>query len=208
MQELRSTDILDKEIEADARRKAEAILKRADEECAEIIASVQKRVEVARQEKEEFYSKKLDAFEKDLKASGPLEKQRFEVSFIQEQVISAINKYLQGLSQDDRLALVTKSFDFSICSGKKMNAYVYGFEPASAEKLLKAKLGDSLASCSKTEFGKTMREEDIGLEQNQGIILEADDKSMRCSLTLVQVLGEILDKYRQELSDVLFGGAL
>ena len=72
----------------------------------------------------------------------------------------------------------------------------------------KAKLGDSLASCSKTEFGKTMREEDIGLEQNQGIILEADDKSMRCSLTLVQVLGEILDKYRQELSDVLFGGAL
>ena len=33
MQELRSTEILDKEIEADARRKAEAILKKADEEC-------------------------------------------------------------------------------------------------------------------------------------------------------------------------------
>ena len=37
MQELRSTDILDKEIEADARRKAEAILKRADKECEEIL---------------------------------------------------------------------------------------------------------------------------------------------------------------------------
>ena len=43
MQELRSTDILDKEIEADARRKAEAILKRADKECEEILASVQNK---------------------------------------------------------------------------------------------------------------------------------------------------------------------
>ena len=208
MQELRSTDILDKEIEADARRKAEAILKRADEECAEIIASVQKRVEVARQEKEEFYSKKLDAFEKDLKASGPLEKQRFQVSFIQEQVITAINKYLAELKEEERLALVTDRFDFSVCKDKKINAYVYGFDFDAAQKILKEKLGSPLVSCKKTDFGKTMIEEQLGLENNQGIILEAEDKSMRARLTLVQVLGGILDNYRQELSDALFGGSL
>ena len=208
MQELRSTDILDKEIEADARRKAEAILKRADKECEEIIASVQNRINVARQEKEEFYSKKLDAFEKDLKASGPLEKQRFQVSFIQEQVITAINKYLAELKEEERLALVTDRFDFSVCKDKKINAYVYGFDFDAAQKILKEKLGSTLVSCKKTDFGKTMIEEELGLENNQGIILEAEDKSMRARLTLVQVLGGILDNYRQELSDALFGGSL
>ena len=208
MQELRSTDILDKEIEADAKRKAETILKRADKECEEIIASVQNRINVARQEKEEFYSKKLDAFEKDLTASGPLEKQRFQVSFIQEEVIAAINKYLSALKEEERLSLVTEGFDFSVCKDKKINAYVYGFDFDTTQKILKEKLGSALISCSKTDFGKIMIEEELGLENNQGIILEAEDKSMRARLTLVQVLGGILDNYRQELSDALFGGSL
>ena len=208
MQELRSTDILDKEIEADAKRKAETILKRADKECEEILASVQNKIDLARKEKEEFYSKKLDAFEKDLTASGPLEKQRFQVSFIQEEVIAAINKYLSALKEEDRLALVTEGFDFDVCKDKKINAYVYGFDFDTTQKILKEKLGSALISCSRTDFEKIMIEEELGLENNQGIILEAEDKSMRARLTLVQVLGGILDNYRQELSDALFGGSL
>ena len=45
MQELRSTEILDKEIEADARRKAEAILKKADEECVQIMEGVKTKLD-------------------------------------------------------------------------------------------------------------------------------------------------------------------
>ena len=208
MQELRSTDILDKEIEADARRKAEAILKRADEECESIMASVQKRIENARLEKDEFYSKKLAALDRDLTASGPLEKQRFKVSFIQQELMKAINSYLAKLSQDERLKLVTERFDFSICSDRKLNAYVYGFDCSATEALLKQKLNAKLVSCTKTEFGKIVTEDEIGLDNYEGIILEAQDKSIRCRLTLVQIIGEIIDKYRQELSQELFGGTL
>ena len=208
MQELRSTDILDKEIEADARRKAEAILKRADEECESIMASVQKRIENARLEKDEFYSKKLAALDRDLTASGPLEKQRFKVSFIQQELMKAINSYLAKLSQEERLKLVTERFDFSTCSDRKLNAYVYGFDCSTAEALLKQKLNAELVSCTKTEFGKIVMEDEIGLDNYEGIILEAQDKSIRCRLTLVQIIGEIIDKYRQELSQELFGGTL
>ena len=37
MQELRSTDILDKEIQADARKKAERMLAKADLDCEKLI---------------------------------------------------------------------------------------------------------------------------------------------------------------------------
>ena len=57
MQELRSTEILDKEIEADAKRKAEAILKRAEEECADILASVDKNLNLLIRKKKNFIQK-------------------------------------------------------------------------------------------------------------------------------------------------------
>ena len=45
MQELRSTDILDKEIQADARKKAERMLQKADAECANLLESVGQDIE-------------------------------------------------------------------------------------------------------------------------------------------------------------------
>ena len=45
MQELRSTDILDKEIQADARKKAERMLAKADSDCAKLLASVETDIE-------------------------------------------------------------------------------------------------------------------------------------------------------------------
>ena len=204
MQELRSTAILDKEIEADARRKAEAVLKHADEECMEIIASVDKKIELAKKEKEEFYSKKIIAFQNDLNASGPLEKQRFKVSFIQKSITDAVNKYLSSLSQIQRLSLVADKFDFSICKGKKITAYIYGFDLKETEKYLKDKLGDSIVSVVKTEYGKIIIEDEINLEINEGIILEAEDKTLRCRLTLVHRFAQLFDKYRNELAETLF----
>ena len=41
MQELRSTDILDKEIQADARKKAERMLEKADRDCENLLASIE-----------------------------------------------------------------------------------------------------------------------------------------------------------------------
>ena len=98
MQELRSTDILDKEIQADARKKAERMLAKADSDCAKLLASVDTDIEKAAEEKQEFFAHKLDAFEKDRMAVVPLEKERFKVSFIQNAVIQNINKYLESLT--------------------------------------------------------------------------------------------------------------
>lgn len=206
MQELRSTDILDKEIQADARKKAERMLAKADLDCEKLIASVDSDIEKAKQEKEEFFAHKLEAFEKDRMAVVPLEKERFKVSFIQNAVIQNINKYLEGLSEEKRLALVARDFNFK--TDLKLNAFVYGFSVSGAKKFLSEKLGSKLASVSETKFGAEALEDEIGLEKPQGIILESEDKNFRCRLTLSEVIEKLLDSHRSELSDTLFGGQL
>ncbi len=206
MQELRSTDILDKEIQADARKKAERILQKADADCSNILESVNMDIEKAAEVKKDFFRKKLEAFENDKKASLPLEKQRFEVSFIQNAISENINKYLDGLSEEKRIELVTKNFDFK--TELKLNAYVYGFSTEAVKKFLSKKLGNQLLSCTQTSFGAKALEDDNGLTKPQGIILESEDKTFRCRLTLSEVVEKLLDSNRAELSNSLFGGQL
>ena len=206
MQELRSTDILDKEIQADARKKAERMLAKTDSECEKLIASVESDIEKAAEEKQQFFARKLEAFEKDRMAVVPLEKERFKVSFIQNAVIQNINKYLEALSEEKKLALVAHDFDFK--TKLNLNAYVYGFSVSDAKKFLSDKMGSKLLSVKETKFGAVILEEDIGLTKPEGIILESEDKNYRCRLTLNEVIEKLLDANRSDLSATLFGGDL
>ncbi len=208
MQELRSTDILDKEIQSDARKKAERMLQKADRDCENLLASVETDLQKAADEKRAFFENKLNSFETDRKAVVPLEKERFKVSFIQNAVIQNINKYLEALSEEKRLELVTRAFDFKARVEQKVNAQVYGFSPDAAKNFLSKKLGDKLLSCSETKFGSAALEDELGLTKPQGIILESEDKNFRCRLTLNEVIEKLLDSNRAELSATLFGGDL
>ncbi len=203
MQELRSSEILDKEILSDAQRKIEHILANANEECEKLLSGVEQRVSDAKKEKESFYEKKLMVQKKNLDASLPLEEQRFKVSFIQDSVIGAVNNYLSSLSEEQRIKMLIQNQHFNF--DKKINAYIYGFNLEAVKKILSKELGSNLGTCSKTEFGKIVIEKDIGLSKNEGIILEAEDKSLRVHLTLVEKISQILDKNRAELSEALFG---
>ncbi len=203
MQELRSSEILDKEILSDAQRKIEHILANANEECEKLLSGVEQRVSDAKKEKESFYERKLMVQKKNLDASLPLEEQRFKVSFIQDSVIGAVNNYLSSLSEEQRIKMLIQNQHFNF--DKKINAYIYGFNLEAVKKILSKELGSNLGTCSKTEFGKIVIEKDIGLSKNEGIILEAEDKSLRVHLTLVEKISHILDKNRAELSEALFG---
>lgn len=210
MQELRSTEVLDNEIKADAIKKERAILEKADAECQEILNSVETKVEEALNEKKILYQKKLEAVISDLNASAPLEKQRFKVAFIQNAFISRINDYLENLSEEKRVQLVSKNLNSQIIleNNYKVNAYVYGFSTTAAKKVLSSILGKNLLNVEKTDFGKIAVEDDIGLKLKEGIILESDDRNYRCRLTLSEIVMHILDKYRAELSEALFSDNL
>lgn len=208
MEEFRSTEILDKEIQADARKKAEKILAKADVDCALLLEEVSGRIEKAKKELEDKYSLKITAFEKDLSATLPLEKERFLVSFIQSSIEKAINAYLAKLSDEEKIDLVLKKSVKieDVLKSKKLNALYYGFQESLVKKTVGKKF--DLISVKETEFNKMIIENDLGITDRKGIILESEDKAIRVRMTLSEVISQIQDKYRAELYSALFGERL
>lgn len=203
MQELRSTDVLDKEIQAEATKKAEKILKKAKEDSAQIVSSVDKNIENLKKDKEAQNAKRLETYERNQKAAVPLEKARFEVSYVQEKLSEGVNEWLSGMDSQKHLELLFK--DYKHQKGTKVHAYIYGFDFKTAKKFVEKIIGSDLSSCEETIFGKIVVEDTCGLTNPEGVILEADDKSLRSCLTMSRVIGNLFDTNRKELAATLFG---
>ena len=209
MEEIRSTDILDKEIQEDARKKAEKILKDSDEQCQKILSQVEQRLEDAKEEKKEYYEAKAQQYKKDLQSSLPLEKSRFLVSNISSSVASAINGYLKNIPQEKRIDLLVNMADRfkNFTETKTFDAKVYGFDVEfSRKKLEQKKL--KINSFEKIDFVKSGETAVDGIDLHEGIILDSQDKSVKIRLTIEELVVELLDIYRNELAVTLFGGRL
>lgn len=200
MEELRSTDILDKEIQNDARKKAQVLLDQGKARAAEILAGVQGQVAEAKAQKEKFYGDKLSKKQKDSDASLPLEKERFLVSFVGTSIDQAIDEYLKKLPEEKRIELVLKILDGKdeLYKDKKFSAKIHGFDQKTAKDAVEKKLGSKLLSC---ELVQNSHESD-------GMILESEDRSLKMRLTIEEIIGAAKDKHYKEMSDALFGGRL
>ena len=207
MEELRSTEVLDKEIETDARKKAERILAKADSDGKALVADVSHRIEKFTEEKTAEYQKKTESYQADRDAVVPLEKERFLVSFIESAIVKAIDSYLEALGEEKRIALAVRRWNAykAVVASQKVNALVFGFDAARAEAALK-KAGVPLVSCTSVAYEKSGDEGIDGLTFKEGIILETEDKMIRCRLTLSQIVGELETEHRAELAKALFGG--
>ena len=206
MEEFRSTEILDKEIQDDARRKAEKILKRADADSQKIMDDLDSRIEAVSNEKQAFYAKKAEAFKKDLDASLPLEKERFLVSFIDSSIMQSINKFIDNLSSEKKISLLDnllKRYE-SVLSGKKLIVRFHGFQQDELNKLLQKKF-DKLCVDSFIALTDDAAEE---LGAKLGMIIESTDRLVRCRVTIDELINEIVDTHRFEIAGALFGGRI
>ncbi len=210
MEELRSTDVLDKEIRADARKKAERILNKAEESCNDLLAGVEEKVSKASASAESAMENSLAIYKKNVYASLPLEKQRYFISYIHTSVIEAMNSYFETLGAEKRLEIIQTIVERSKLQllGHKFEAIAVGINVKSAEKMLKKVLGSSILFCTEGNVVLFSGETVIGFNYHEGIILKADDKSMVCRLTLDEKIKEIMDSHNSELSSALFNGRL
>ena len=159
-------------------------------------------------ELKEKNEKKLEIYKKNLSSAVPLEKERFLVSFVQKEIENAVSEYLSSLSLEKKIELLgnhLKKYE-DVLKNKTLTAYFYGLTQSNVKKVLDKKV--NVTEYKETMFGKLLIEEDFGLKDKIGIILEADDLSVRVRLTLSELVSQLLNKYRSELCNALFEGGL
>ncbi|HOC28537.1 MAG TPA: hypothetical protein PKH40_02540 [Treponemataceae bacterium] len=206
MEELRSTEILDREIQEDARKKAEKILKTADAECAEILAQVTFRIERVKAEKTAEYASRLEAVRRDSSAAIPLEKQRRLVSYVDRQVREAILDWFSSLSAEKRLALLSRHAERyrTALAGKPLVISVCGYGEKEVASLAAGLFGSgNIASVRTLSASEAER---AGF--SDGFYIETEDASIACRVSLEEVRDMILSDKRQELADCLLAGRL
>jgi len=106
MEELQSTDVLDQEILEDARKKAQRILKSAEETIA---SSTRAWEEKARNDVEEIkksYALRSEKNRTEIMARLPLDKRRVYTEKIETLLCSSMNACLGSLSREKLLALL------------------------------------------------------------------------------------------------------
>ncbi|MGI5070074.1 hypothetical protein HRO26_02880 [Treponema pectinovorum] len=211
MEELRSTSILDREIEADAKKKAAKILENAERECKEIAENVDQRLKKSLEEKSLSYKNKISQLEKNAQAYIPLEKERFLVSFYDEQVCKAMNSYFDSIGEKGRLSLLASKLDSfkQVLEDKNINAkYFGGLKEADVKNLLENFFNGKLNSVQGIQFEKSGEQAVQGNSLHEGIVIESEDEAVKIRLTIDEVVRELKDKYSYELAATLFGGKL
>ncbi|MDR2483446.1 MAG: ATPase [Treponema sp.] len=98
MEELQSTEILDREILEDARRKAQRILKTADETAASAAASWEKKTAKALVRLRKAADQRLQQSREEIMARLPLDKRRSRLETVEGFLQKAANAYLHRLS--------------------------------------------------------------------------------------------------------------
>ena len=206
MEELRSTELLDREIQDAARRKAEKILKPSESECRQIMDDVVLRVERVREEREREYRSAVDSYLKDSASAVPLEKQRRLVSYVDASVNAALDSWLEGLGPARRLALYAGLLSrYKAAVGTSPLAVrAAGFPEKDVRSVIAASLGTVGVSSFEALSAGAARAAGF----DEGILAETADGSIACRATSAEIREELLMNRREELAKALFGGRL
>ncbi len=206
MEEFRSTEILDKEIYDDARKKADRLLSSAETDGQKILNDVLAKIEKTTKEKEAQCDDRIAQYKSDLDAALPLEKERFLVTYESNAIEKAVSDYVYSLSKDKIMTLLSSEFTryTSYLAGKDIKIHYHGLD----EKDVKNFAKNHIEKSAKIEYDLLSDANAIELHAETGMLIESSDGSVRCRITVAELIEKLLDIKRFELTDVLFCGRL
>lgn len=206
MEELRSTEILDREIHEDARKKAEKLLRAADSDCDRVRSEYAARLEATKKDKSAEYAARLEAWRNDSVASVPLEKQRRLVSRIDAAVKKALDTWFESIGCERRLAIYRSTIErfLPALGTSKISVRSAGYAESELVPVLHAIFGkDRIASLTILSAAEARL-----AAFSDGLLLETADRSVLCRVTKGEIFDELLSVRRQELAEALYGGRL
>lgn len=110
MEELRSTEVLDREILEDARKKAHKILGAADEKVKSQTKRWQKKTDKSLAGLEKTYKEKEEKIQKEILARLPLDRRRLRSETTEAFLKNTMNEFLGNLSRDKILDILKYEF--------------------------------------------------------------------------------------------------
>ena len=122
MEELQSTDILDREILEDARKKAHRILTTAEETIKSKSADWDRNLSATLDELEKKYAQQGQLAANEIMARLPIDKHRAKAKKIEELLRSAAKTWYDGLSRGRVLDLLKKELAKRLAAAEKFNA--------------------------------------------------------------------------------------
>jgi vacuolar-type H+-ATPase subunit E/Vma4 len=197
MEELQSTEILEREILEDARKKALRILKTAEDTIQIKNTEWEKKTACLIKDLEEKYNEENKLTTDKLMARLPIDKLRYKKKKIEGLLHNAVENWYHSLGKEqvinllktellDRLAV---SEDFSV-SEKKI-AYFHALDPKDAEAVIKTINGDFII------------EETASLSMYPSIILETEN--VRIIASIQNIIDYYLLEKREELIEAMLG---
>jgi len=199
MEELQSTDILDREILEDARKKAYRILKAADDTIKAKSVDWETKLSSTLDELEKKYARNSKSAADEIMAVLPIDKQRAKAKKIEELLHLAVESWFSRMSRKRVLGFLQAELakrlascgGFSASGG--ITAYIHKVEKAEAEPVLRAVLPDKPCTVETMQSAAAYPE----------IILE--NQEVRIYASIGKTVEFILGEKREELITALLG---
>lgn len=196
MEEIRGIEALAEEILNDARKRADRILRKAEEDARAVEAQADQKIQQALEALEREYQTKREAASRAMRSHLPLEQQRLDIEYRDaalrkalQDALSAVDPRLFGAWCMRRLRRAVELVRSSMA-----NVMVCGLDASTVQEL-RALFADS-PSVS-VEVSTSMK--------SRGLSVEPSDGSYHISITQDELLAWLLDEKRGELGAALFG---
>jgi len=108
MEEIRSTEVLDREILEDARKKAAKILKNTDDTLATQDRDWEKKTQEAVESIRNVYAERTKRETDEILARLPLDKRRLRTERAESLLVNAMNDFLSGLKRETLLSILER----------------------------------------------------------------------------------------------------
>ena len=228
MEELRTTEVLDREILEDARKKAAKILKNADDTLATQDRDWEKKIQDAVQSIGNVYAERTKRETDEILARLPLDKRRLRTERAESLLHNAINDFLRGLRRETLLSILERELleRFGDWAGREKGTPAMpaaqvsysGLSLSETRDLLKRvinKLGGKSANFTPEKTIVENWELKEGLSENktsgdksgaQGFpSIVINTQSLKIIASVEEAAGNLLEEKRAELAAALLG---
>lgn len=195
MEEVRTSESLEKEILDDARKKAERILKGSEKQAAEVKAEWDRKIEKELSLLNEEYQRRMRTSEREVKASLPLEKKRRKLRYLDERFEEFLAVFGGTLKEKELETLLAGRLAKAAphLRNKSLKIRYAGISEETASRIIEEGLGSPLAE----------KEPSKGFV---GLLLESEDGGIRYRLTLEEILNFLRVYNRRPIIAVLVKG--